>query len=112
MKRKRHRTTNIGAISRLLKIFEKKGWQIDNQASNTISSFNRFCELFEHLNSEQKNLLCMLAEVYLRLKVEKYPSTLRRALSEISVARLRQIDTIYIVPIIAPEDANKNKSSG
>jgi len=111
MAKKNNGKINISLVSRLWKIFETKGWQIDDTATNSFSPFNRFCELFRHLDSKEVNLLCNLTEHYLRVKLQDYSSTLSNALNLLPADHFRERSALYVLPLVAPQDENKNKSS-
>lgn len=111
MRKKNSRKIDVAVVSRLWKIFEDKGWEIDSKASNAYSSFNRFCELFEYLNPKQIDLLCTLTKFYLLVKFQDYSSSLSSALEKLPQNHFENIKTLYVVPLLAPEDEKKDKSS-
>lgn len=98
---------------KILSIFEEKKWSIENkQYSDGI--FDDFCSMLSKYNDEQQTLIIELAEKFLWVGINEYPSYLKSLFEQIASDKNNIIDkskTIIIIPLSAPEDFGKVKSS-
>lgn len=69
---------NADIYSKLYKLFEYKGWDIEKEFNNGI--FNRYCRTLEHLNYEQQNFLIELSKDFLHISGDCYTEQLIPAL--------------------------------
>lgn len=100
-------------FSKLIAIFDKKSWEIEDN-SNEVSLFNRFSNTLSELSYDQQLLILELTERFTQIKLEEYLIYIKSVLE--NVVRDQKIDiininNIYIAPLIAPEDFGKSKSS-
>ncbi|MEY8862482.1 hypothetical protein [Tenacibaculum singaporense] len=98
-------------ILKLQKLFEQKGWTNMDEFSNF---FQSFCLFMENLDSEQHELVKDLTDDFLWLRSTDYYKHLKRTLLKLENYKFLNLDTIYIVPLLAKSDrdSKKTKSSG
>ena len=51
---------NISTAMRLATIFKDNNWEIRNNENESLSLFNKFCNMINRLNSEQQELIINL----------------------------------------------------
>jgi len=105
---------NANTIAKLSQIFNEKSWEIEDDALNQLSLFNRFCTLLSELTEPQQALIIELTERFTRIPSDQYKIHIRKILDQLATdpnIDLSCIDDIYIAPLIAPEDIGKTKSS-
>lgn len=98
-------------ILKLQKLFEQKGWTNMDEFNNF---FQNFCLFMEKLDSEQHELVKDLTDDFLWLRISDYYKHLKRTLLKLDNYKFLNLDTIYIIPLLAKSDrdSNKTKSSG
>ncbi|MFD1675424.1 hypothetical protein [Alicyclobacillus fodiniaquatilis] len=106
---------NINALSlfRLRSIFEQKKWPIEDD-SNEKSTFNRFCSLLSILSDDQQKFILELTEHFEVIPIDMYmPAIVSATKQVIHDLRIGKsiIKTLFFLPLIAPEDSGKIKSS-
>ena len=94
----------------LKRLFEEKGWTKMDEFSNF---FENFCFFMERLNSNQHELVKDLTIDFLWLRSSDYYKHLKRTLLKLENYKYLNLDTVYVVPLLAKSDreANKTKSS-
>lgn len=97
----------LNKIVRLFSIFNQKKWvEIDGFDENIL----RFGELIDNLKTEQVELLIALTEKYRWYSYNEYHSQLRTLLKELHLKHLKDIEKVYLFPIIKPKDEENTKS--
>lgn len=112
--KKNSRELNTDVFFRLLKVFELKSWEIEDDDSNELSLFNRFSLSLSQLTLEQQLLVLELTERFIRVPMKDYQEHIKIILKKIvedELIDLSKISTIHIAPLIAPDDVGKVKSS-
>lgn len=99
--------TTIESISQLSKIFETNSWS--KRDINELA-FNGFCKLFNNINDEQRKLIIELVERYKWISFTEYPEKILATLENIEVEKLDNLKTVYLFPVIKPEDEGGFKS--
>lgn len=101
-------------IIKVSQLFESKNWKNDESKEVEESLFNRYCQrLLEIGENKKRELMLELTERYLWIPSEKYLDNLIATLIKL-VTENKVIDessNIYVLPLIAPEDMGKTKSS-
>lgn len=106
---------SVQYIIRLSKIFEKNNWYIEDDCEAEGSLFNRYCErLLAIGNNQARELMLELTERYLWIQEEDYTDHLIGALKKLmqNSDMIDEFTKIYVMPLIAPEDEGRTKSSG
>ncbi|MGG4345859.1 phosphoribosyltransferase [Paenibacillus lautus] len=116
MDKSRKKTSILSAerLVQLSQLFSNKSWEIENDDPDLPSLFNRFCILLSELSEPQQLLVLELTERFTRITSDQYKVHIKKILDHLSndpKLNLTQIKTIYIAPLIAPEDIGKSKSS-
>lgn len=112
-RKKKSYEISVSLITRVTNLFNFKSWEIQDNSEGDSSLFNRFCRMLSSLDEEQQDLMLELTERYLLLEMSKYYQQLRSVCDIIndSGALKKQYNNIYIMPLIAPADIGRNKSS-
>ena len=101
-------------LIKVSQLFEKKNWEIENSEEVGDSLFNRYCQrLLEVGENTKRELMLELTERYLWIPEEKYVEHLIHVLVKL-ISDNKAIDEnskLYVMPLIAPEDEGKAKSS-
>lgn len=100
-------------FSKLIAIFDKKSWEIEDD-SNEVSLFNRFSSTLSELSYDQQLLILELTERFTQIKIEEYLIYIKKVLEKLvkdQKVDITNINNIYIAPLISPEDFGKSKSS-
>jgi hypothetical protein len=94
----------------LKKLFEKKGWTSMDEFNNF---FENYCLFMEMLDSNQHELVKDLTAEFLWLRSSDYYKHLKRTLLKLEDYAYLNLDTVYVIPLLAKSDrdANKTKSS-
>lgn len=92
---------------KLYSLFSDKRW---NEIEGNKIVFENFCKLTDNLTDEQTELIFELTERYKWITYNEYNSNLTRLLNKIYDNELEKIKTVYLFPIIKPEDEDKIKS--
>lgn len=98
---------NIDIVMKLYSLFSDKRW---NEIEGNKIVFENFCKLTDNLTDEQTELIFELTERYKWITYNEYNSNLTRLLNKIYDNELEKIKTVYLFPIIKPEDEDKIKS--
>jgi len=100
-------------FTKLVEIFKNKSWEIE-KGPNEASLFNRFCSTLSELEYDQQMLILELTERFTRIKFEEYMIYIKKILDNVvnnEEIGIKNINNIYIAPLISPEDFGKSKSS-
>ena len=99
--------TTIEAISQLNKIMKSKNW-----AEQDIDEFvfDNFCALLDNLTTDQRKLIIELVEQYHWISIGEYSSKILATMEKVEPEKLNQLTTIYLFPVLKPEDEGKFKS--
>ncbi len=100
-------------FSKLVEIFKNKSWEIEN-GPNEVSLFNRFCSTLSELTYDQQMLILELTERFTRINFGEYMIYIKKILESVvnnAEVGIKNINNIYIAPLISPEDFGKSKSS-
>ena len=103
---------SVEMFATLRELFIQKSWPVDDSDGN--SMFNWFCDRLSRLNEEQKKLVLELAQRYQRWGNNDYEGLLRDAFAQVQACTDPEIvnaSDITIMPLLAPEDVDKSKSS-
>jgi hypothetical protein len=95
----------------LKKLFEDKGWTGMDEFDNF---FENYCLFMERLDINQHELVKDLTSDFLWLRSRDYYKHLKRTLLKLEDYDYLNLDTIYVIPLLAKSDrdAKKTKSSG
>ena len=99
--------TTIESISQLNKIFKRKKWS-DIDIDEFV--FDNFCQLLYNVKEVERNLIIELIERYHWVSIGKYPERILNTLEKIESAKIENLKTIYLFPIIKQEDEGRVKS--
>ncbi|MBL4963933.1 phosphoribosyltransferase [Bacillus halotolerans] len=100
-------------FSKLIDIFNKKSWEIEDD-TNEVSLFNRFSSTLSELSYDQQMLILELTERFTKINFDEYLIYIKSVLEYLvkdNKVDLSSIKNIYIAPLISPEDFGKSKSS-
>nr|WP_042297396.1 hypothetical protein [Nonlabens ulvanivorans] len=98
---------DIDIVMKLYSLFADKKW---NKIEGNKKVFENFCKLTDNLTEEQTKLIFELTERYKWITYNEYNSRLTQLLNAIYEDYGDTTKTIYIFPIIKPEDEEKIKS--
>jgi hypothetical protein len=101
-----HTQISPSVFFRLHKIFKEQNWEIEED-----SVFNDFCRMLSFLNAEQQECVLELTQNFLKIDVGKYLYHIHKALQKIEPEILRNVNTVFIMPLLPKEDYGKSKSS-
>jgi len=94
-------------FSRLNRIQKEKEW-INYEGSDYV--FEKFCQLLENLDEEEKGLILDLIERYTWIHVREYLGKLKGLFDNFDSLMLQGISTIYFFPIVKEEEEDRTKS--
>lgn len=97
---------NVDTLNKVIEIFITKNWDLEHS-----EEFTRYCEMLESMNDEQQTLIIELTRNYIRLDMPRYEPLARIALSKLSDKILPGISRVYLLPLLAPKDFGRSKSS-
>ncbi|MCU4943041.1 hypothetical protein OCF52_26565 [Bacillus cereus] len=99
-------------LLKISRIFKQHGWPVEDNKEMEYSLYNRFCKTLRMFDNEQQELIIELTRNYLKLDFEDYLGALKVVLENM-YKQNPDIFTrkIYIMPLIAPQDIGKAKSS-
>lgn len=111
MSKKNRKTLSTQYLLRINDIFERNKWTIECSEDKSMSQFNRFCQrVLDIGENEKRDLFLELSERYLWLTQEHYLEWLIVVLRKL-VKNIEEDIKIFVMPLIAPEDIGKAKSS-
>ena len=103
-----------GCLLKITNIFAEKKWPVIKEETDEQSLFNRFCKRVADIHdNETRNLMLELTRRYLWIEEEQYINYLVSALRNLVKSNNSFVtsDKVYVMPLVAPEDENKIKSS-
>ncbi|MCH5138170.1 hypothetical protein JMF89_13265 [Clostridiaceae bacterium UIB06] len=112
-KKKEKSTLDSSTILKVMDLFNNKSWSIDD-STNVMSRFNRFCYMLDKLNQDERELILELSKRYITVDWGQYLGKMEEALEMIysdSTLGVNEESLLYIMPLIAPKDIGKIKSS-
>ncbi|MGG3206160.1 phosphoribosyltransferase-like protein [Brevibacillus brevis] len=111
--KKQKTTLNVSMAEKVINLFEQKGWEIEDSLEMEHSLFNRFCVMLESLTEEQQELVLELSENFLRIALPQYSLEIKNLLIRVyqEDTELNKFNKIYVMPLLAPKDIGKSKSS-
>ena len=95
-------------LSRLSDIFNKENW---TKLPMKYSYFDKICTMLKHFSDEEQDLLIDLTSRFLKIGISEYEYYLEQALGKLKKNLFKNCDRLYILPLLAPENFNKSKSS-
>ena len=87
-------------------VFDLHHWSLDEG-----ETFERFCHLLSFLDTNEQKCIIELTKDFLKVDFSKYPYYISKALATFHPDYFKKYDKIYIMPLRAPEDFDKQKSS-
>lgn len=101
---------SLQTFSQITRIFKDKQWPIADHFGDDI--FNNFCELLTALDEEESKLILNLTEHFLWIPEGEYLKYFAVAFDKfIKTFEFKNINKIYICPVLIAEDFGKSKSS-
>lgn len=99
---------------KLAEVFKINGWEIQAEDSGTESRFNRFCERLSILDAKEQELVIELTKRFTVISGVEYLQLIIKLLDRInseSIEIFQKTCNFLVVPLIAPKDFGKTKSS-
>lgn len=99
---------------KLVETFKQNGWEIPESDSENESRFNRFCKRLSILESEEQELIIDLTKNYMVINANEYLThtlSLLNRLYKDGPEVFTKTTKFYVLPLIAPQDVKKTKSS-
>lgn len=99
----------IELIERVSEIFDRKNWEIEEEL--TTSKFNLFCQMLSLLKTDEEvDLMLELLENFLHINYELYGKRISNGFKSL-LKNNSDVKTFFVLPLLAEEDKNKNKSA-
>ena len=98
----------------IMNVFKANGWDIPENDPFKSKRFNRFCDRLSTLKREEQLLVIELTKRFLVVSSSEYLQLMKKMLDDIYDAgenAFSSITELYILPLIAPKDKHKTKSS-
>ncbi len=116
MKNKRHPKLRLSAdiFLSVVEVFKKKGWEIPEDDAGYESRFNRLCDRLSRLDKQEQNLVVELTSRFIAIDGHEYLHLILALLDCLHKTEsdvFLPISKYYILPLIAPDDMGKTKSS-
>jgi hypothetical protein len=110
MRKKLETKFNFIKIAELRRSFEVRNWADFEEFE---FFFDNFCNISEHLDQTQTNLILELTNEFLWLRENEYFSRFKKVLIQLSKIEHLNLNKIYVIPMLSPTDrkGNKTKSS-
>lgn len=100
---------DVSTFYKIVKLFEEKEWDIDDELDNPNSLFNRFCFMFSLLESNEQELIYNLTkEEYRWIRFHEYPILISHLIKKLKLYKYKKI---YLTPLVRECDIGKIKSS-
>lgn len=99
---------------RLVEVFKANGWEIPNEDMGIESRFNRFCERLGILDTKEQELVIELTKRFTVISGSEYLQLIIKLLNRINsegIEAFQETSRFLIMPLIAPQDISKTKSS-
>lgn len=101
-------------FAKLVNVFKDNEWDIPNGPAGSESRFNRFCERLSILDTKEQLLVIELTKRFKIIEASDYLKFIIELLDNLYQKKMsffKQVSTFYILPLIAPKDFHKTKSS-
>ena len=98
----------------LIDVFKTKGWEIPSDTSGMESRFNRFCERLSILDTKEQQLVIELTRRFTDISGNEYLQLIIKLLNRICDEGTNVFSAtkkFFILPLVAPQDFNRTKSS-
>lgn len=93
-------TISFKDIERLNRIFQKNSWPADEKViGKNNSMFDEFCSLIDLLNDQQKDLIFVLTENFIRFDLSKLYFLLEKAVEIFMSQYIRSYSSIIVLPV-------------
>ena len=99
---------------KLVEVFKTNDWEIRTEDAGTESRFNRFCERLSILDAKEQELVIELTKRFTVISGGEYLQLIIKLLDRISSENIeifQKTSNFLVVPLIAPKDLKKMKSS-
>lgn len=99
---------------KLVEVFTANEWEIPNEEAGMESRFNRFCERLCTLDAEEQRLVIELTRRFTAIGGAEYPQLILKLMNRLHSQNLlafSEVEKVFILPLIAPEDHGRTKSS-
>ena len=99
---------------KLVEVFTANEWEIPNEEAGMESRFNRFCERLCTLDAEEQRLVIELTRRFTAIGGTEYPQLILKLMNCLHSQNLpvfSEVEKVFILPLIAPEDRGRTKSS-
>ena len=99
---------------KLVGTFEQTGWEVPENDSENESRFNRFCNRLSILDSDEQELVIELTKKYMVINANEYLTHTLALLNRLDKEEhevFTKTSKFYVLPLIAPQDVKKTKSS-
>lgn len=99
---------------KLVETFEQNGWEVPENDSENESRFNRFCNRLSILDSDEQELVIELTKKYMVINANEYLTHTLALLNRLYKEEhevFTKTSKFYVLPLIAPQDVKKTKSS-
>lgn len=99
---------------KLVEVFTANEWEIPNEEAGMESRFNRFCERLCTLDAEEQRLVIELTQRFTAIGGAEYPQLILKLMNRLHSQKLpsfSEVEKVFILPLIAPEDRGRTKSS-
>ena len=98
----------------IMNVFKENGWDIPENDPRKSKRFNRFCDRLSKLKRDEQLLVIDLTKRFLVIGSSEYLQLMKKILDDIYNAGenvFSPITELFILPLIAPKDRRKTKSS-
>lgn len=105
---------SINTFLNLVEVFKANGWEIPTAEAGMESRFNRFCERLSLLDKSEQCLVIELSKHFTIINANDYLQLIIKLLDRLhseNIAMLQQTQKFFILPLLAPKDFEKTKSS-
>lgn len=105
---------SINTFLSLVDVFKANGWEIPSADAGDESRFNRFCERLSILEISEQQLVIELTKKFTIIEASDYSGHIVKLLSHLHAQEIpifRTTEKFLIMPLLAPKDFNKTKSS-
>ncbi len=101
-------------FTKLVDVFKENEWDIPDGPAGNESRFNRFCERLSILDTKEQLLVIELTKRFKVIESSDYLKSIIELLDELNqkdIPFFKQTSAFHILPLIAPKDFHKTKSS-
>jgi hypothetical protein len=86
----------------LEKLFEEKGWEIDESLDIKKSLYKRYCELLKFIDLEEQNLMIELSRRFEQIEMKDYIEFFLMSFFDVGLDLLASKEKIIFAPLIRP----------